>query len=418
MDHALWLLNLASLLIIGAGWLTSVSVFWQVIGRKIPLDALSIGFFCGSLLMTIPAARSLGKVELSLWRGYAWVLKFYLATTLTITTTSIIAVYVLKDATFASRALTIMQALFGERFVAYTAFDMLAIGSLVGVYCIKRLLKGSLGPSHVSLGEVLEASGDARRHAPLTIAPHLRDRIKSWLAAVGAAALYTMPILPSLGPTLLLYARRYRQNSADLQLSVDKRPPTVLLRSFRSDLADDMNAGTTVIAGMALEPRIDRYFSAFGPFVAIGDPRESIARLGAARARRDGEDWRVTVREWMSVAQVIVMIAGATKSVLWELEQCIVGQHVSKLIILFDEPSAWSASQRLDHIRQAFEATIWRAALHELPPASTLRALCFGANGHITSVVSTTAHYTEATHLAAVMAHHIVRAARPSPPIR
>jgi hypothetical protein len=95
---------------------------------------------------------------------------------------------------------------------------------------------------------------------------------------------------------------------------------------------------------MALEPRLARHFGSVGPFVAIGDLRDTIPKLGAVRARRDGEDWRATVVEWMAAEQLIVLVAGATPSVLWELGQFIEHGHVTRLIVLFDIFSVHASS--------------------------------------------------------------------------
>ena len=107
----------------------------------------------------------------------------------------------------------------------------------------------------------------------------------------------------------------------------------------------------------------------------------------------------------MAAAQVIVMVAGATPSVLWELGQCIANDHVAKLIVLFDEPIPWTNDQRMAYVRQAFAGTKWQAGLDAVGPASALRAITFATDGAVVCVTSSTLHYTEATHLAALVAH-------------
>jgi hypothetical protein len=408
IDKQVWLLRFADVLIIGAGWIVSVGVFWQIVSGKLALDPLSGSVLLAALAVTVPAWRSMGKIELARWRAYSVAVRLYLTATIIATAAGIVVAYALRSQELSTSILMQMQTLLGDRAFGYAAFDMLAIGSLIGVYCLSALLAARIGTSGIALRDVLQRfAREAKRMPPRGRLPVV-NRVQSIVASAGAALLYTFPFVPSVGPALLLYARRYAQVAADDLLAIDTRMPVLFLRSFVSDLGDDLYAGQTVLGGMALEPRLARYFGAFGPFVAIGDPRDTIPKLGAVRARRDGEDWRATVVEWMTAAQVIVMVAGATPSVLWELGQCIANDHVAKLIVLFDDPIPWTNDQRLGYVRQAFAGTKWQAGLDAMRPASALRAITFAADGAVVCVTSSTIHYTEATHLAAMVAHDLM----------
>ena len=408
IDKQIWLLHFADVLVIGAGWIVSVGAFWQIVSGKLALDPLSGGVLLAALAVTVPAWRSMGKIELARWQAYSLAVRLYLTATIIATAVGIVVAFGLRSQDLSTSILSLMQTLLGDRTFGYAAFDMLAIGSLIGVYCLTGLLSARFGTSGIALRDVLQRSArEAKRMPPLGRLPVV-NRVRSVVAGAGAALLYTFPILPSIGPALLLYARRYGQVAADDLLAIDKRKPVLFLRSFVSDLGDDLYAGQTVLGGMALEPRLARHFRGFGPFVAIGDPRDTIPKLGAVRARRDGEDWRATVVEWMTAAQLIVLLAGATPSVLWELGQCIANDHVTKLIVLFDDPIPWTNEQRLGYVRRAFAGTKWQLGLDAAEPASSLRAIAFGQDGAVFCVTSSTVHYVEATHLAALIAHDAV----------
>ena len=409
IDKKVWLLRFADVLIIGAGWIVSVGVFWQIVSGKLALDALSVGILLVALAATVPAWRSMGKIELARWAAYSLAVRLYLTATIIATAAGIVIAYVLRSQELSTSILMQMQTLLGDRTFGYAAFDMLAIGSLIGVYCLSALLAARIGTSGIALRDMLQRfAREAKRKPPRLGRLPVVNRVRSVVAGAGAALLYTFPILPSIGPALLLYARRYAQVAADDLLAIDNRKPILFLRSFVSDLGDDLYAGQTVLGGIALEPRLARHFGPFGPFVAIGDPRDTIPKLGAVRARRGGEDWRATVLEWMTAAQVIVLVAGATPSVLWELGQCIAHDHMAKLIVLFDDPIPWTNDQRLGYVRQAFAGTKWQSGLDAVGPASALRAITFAEDGAVVCVTSSTLHYTEATHLAALIAHDVV----------
>ena len=408
IDGQIWMLRFADVLIIGAGWIVSVGVFWQIVSGKLALDALSGGVLLAALGVTAPAWRSMGKIELARWRVYSRAVRLYLAATIIAAVAGIVVAYGLRSQELSTSILSLMKTLLGDRFFGYAAFDMFAIGSLIGAFCLTRLLVARIAGSGIPLQEVLQRLAGGFSRMPSLGRVPVVNRVRGVAASAGAALLYTFPVLPSIGPALLLYARRYSQVAADDLLAVDKRKPVLFLRSFVADLDDDLHAGQAVLGGMALEPRLARHFGSVGPFVAIGDPRDTIPKLGAARARRDGEDWRATVVEWMAAAQLIVLVAGATPSVLWELGQCIARGHVAKLIVLFDEPVPWSNEQRLSYVRQAFTGTKWQAGLDAAGPASALRAITFNNDGTVVCVTSSTAHYTEATHLAALIAHYIL----------
>lgn len=70
-----------------------------------------------------------------------------------------------------------------------------------------------------------------------------------------------------------------------------------------------------------------------GPFIAIGTPDEPLPQLGAACAYFTTETWQSAVTEWVDAAQLIIIVAGPTPWVRWELDTSLERHAWSKLII-------------------------------------------------------------------------------------
>jgi len=87
-----------------------------------------------------------------------------------------------------------------------------------------------------------------------------------------------------LGYFMLIRARRYFQISADSLLSVDKRKPILFLRSFKDDERVKFGGSERAFLDFSLETRLLNHFAGFGPFIAIGSPKDPIPQIGAARA--------------------------------------------------------------------------------------------------------------------------------------
>ena len=59
-----------------------------------------------------------------------------------------------------------------------------------------------------------------------------------------------------------------------------------------------------------------------GPVVAIGRPCDRLPPLGASRVYVVGDDWQTFVGDLIDKAALVLVIAGATSGLKWELEQC------------------------------------------------------------------------------------------------
>lgn len=381
-------------------------VLWRLVQQRVPFSVASIALIVGSLAITVPAWRSIGKIEHGRWVTYARAVRLYLAFTILWMVWGFYVVYIAQSKEISARIMEQLQFFMGDRFMAYAAFDMLGVGALIGVWCLHQLLTARLWQGGLPLSDLLvRFDHDRRKLRSLPRQAVPISSIRSMLFGAAAVLASVLPFLLSAAPVFLLYARRFGQPSADALLAVDHRPPMLLLRSFWEDQADDAGTGELVLVGGVLEPLLARHFSIYGPFVCIGDPRESVPKLGAMRAQRGEQEWQETVREWMKAASTIVMIAGTTEWVLWELSQCVTYKCVGKLILPFNDPYLFGAN-KFARIVATLQGTIWADALTQVTFSKSLRALSFRADGRVLIVTSDTAHYAEGVHLAALIGHY------------
>ncbi len=71
-----------------------------------------------------------------------------------------------------------------------------------------------------------------------------------------------------------------------------------------------------------------------GPMVAIGKPGERLPELGAARLYVDDESWKDTITALMRRAALVVIRAGNTTSLWWEVEQAMSLARPERVVIV------------------------------------------------------------------------------------
>ncbi len=214
-----------------------------------------------------------------------------------------------------------------------------------------------------------------------------------------------------LGFFLLVRARRYFQIDADSLLAVDRRSPILFLRSFDDDEKQQFIGSDKALLDFSLETRLSNHFSRFGPFIAIGSPKETVPQIGAARVLLSDEEWQPRVLGWMRKAALIIMYSGKTHWVNWELRQVIENECATRLILMFPEIKAWRSSKRnkeisarVEQVRQVFKDTPWEEELLELDDFPGLRAMLFRPDGSMVMVTSRS-RSRDSYHLAALIAH-------------
>lgn len=210
---------------------------------------------------------------------------------------------------------------------------------------------------------------------------------------------------------LLVRARRYFQIDAESLLAVDKRPVILFLRSFDDDEKQQFATSQRAVLDFSLETRLSNHFFRFGPFIAVGSPKETVPQIGAARVLLEDDEWQGRVLNWIKEAGLIIMYSGATQWVNWELRQVIDSGRTTKLILMFPEIKEWRPSRRrksietrVEKIRGVFNDTPWNEELMAFTDFKGLRAMLFRPDGAMIMIKSRS-RSRDAYHLAALIAH-------------
>jgi hypothetical protein len=222
--------------------------------------------------------------------------------------------------------------------------------------------------------------------------------------ALGAAVVGT-PLPPQAAVVLGLaglaslgIARRTSAPAASEVLAADARPPVLYLRPFRDDAATfaecprsarellgdwfrartGRGGGRLRTAEEYLESDVEKVI---GPLVALGNPLDFVPPEGAARVYLADETWRDGFRELVERAACVVMTAGVSEQVAWELEHLrAAGQH-GRLFVLTRPTLLEPARSPLRRALRWWIAQMTRPSGRRLEPpcpwsefAATLRA--------------------------------------------
>jgi hypothetical protein len=164
------------------------------------------------------------------------------------------------------------------------------------------------------------------------------------LLVFAAATLLGGTLLLAGGTVLFRRGLATMQPSGDELMASDRRRPVLLLRSFADESMSIAEAPSFVLtwgqmSSLArMEESIADQLRPFGPLIAIGKPGESLPRLGASRNYYSDAQWQAAALELMREALLIVVIAGVSPGLRWELEAIARAGHQSKLLVLMPEP--------------------------------------------------------------------------------
>lgn len=301
---------------------------------------------------------------------------------------------------------------FVQAYLVYIAVPV----AIFAAIALCRVRRCDIAPLGVPLSELMRLAGEdlPEKAIPKCARTH---PTRGWLFA--AAALIVLVIGAALPPVsaltafsvcyLVLRARADFQPEAESLLSVDQRPPILFLRSFSDDQKISWISAVvpSALFDFSLEGRLTGHFAASGPFVAVGSSDHDTPPAGAARAYFTDDKWQRPVEQWMQLARLIILVAGTTRSVSWEVKQAVNLGHASKLIVLFPE-AASNAAGRLDKVIAAFRGTLWERDLQRLDDPTRIRSLTFGPNGEVTAVCGQSANRNEC-HLAVLISEQLLK---------
>lgn len=127
--------------------------------------------------------------------------------------------------------------------------------------------------------------------------------------------------------------------------SQTERAPVLWLRSFECD-AEGISAPSGGLFGHLHHPyeqMISIHFRPFGPVIAVGIPNEPLPKLGAARTYFPDDEWRPDVLSLMSSAAIIVVIAGKSGGLLWEIDSIVRYGYLKKTLFVSLPGDGWNS---------------------------------------------------------------------------
>lgn len=144
-----------------------------------------------------------------------------------------------------------------------------------------------------------------------TSAPNPKQGLVGLILLVTYIVMYKRFIRP-----IIKSFRKIRRYARDPRKAfLDSRRPILLLRSFLSDSEDNLER----IDQRTSEEFLVETLGVVGPVITVGHPgEEGLPVLGATRIYLD-DDWQQNVLELCKVSNVVVIDAGNTEGVIWEM---------------------------------------------------------------------------------------------------
>ncbi len=384
--------------------------------------AVLASFFCAVVAIAYASWRNFGNVSLRR-------LRYYFATAPVLFFLTLAVVYRLQ--THEERVQDSLTIILGLS-------ALIALPSMIAIY-FRRVRFAGLPRGRVRLKAISDPRRDPNQPHHRTYRSAKRRR---WAAAYLAACIiffiaflavivlaaqwgeehatyyqFTTGLLAAISAVFFVMFRRYSQPTADEALQGDRRTPLLYLRSFDDDF-DSRWRPTNIIRFLfsplnlifdySLEDRLARFFRHFGPLVAIGSPKEKMPVLGAARVLLDDAHWQAAVLRWMEAAKAIVVLAGHTEWLVWEILQIRERDLTQKVLFIFPPAGRRNANTRLDTVRRAFAGSRWEAALAGLDRPGSLRALILRGNGGVV-VIRSRSRSRDMIHVATMVAHHLLQ---------
>lgn len=210
-------------------------------------------------------------------------------------------------------------------------------------------------------------------------------------------AIFALPIFG----LMIFFGRRLMQPAAHAKLADAEDLPVLLLRAFADDerqIERKSDLSTILFFGyrnnIRLEEAIAEELWQIGPFYGVGQPGEVLPQLGASKAYFSDDQWQKEVIGWIDSARLIVMIAGRSDWLKWELDRVIDKGAIEKLMILFPPDEDKKDKNRWKRTTQWFSQTPYYPSLKSAN-ADKVRALYFGQKGQARAIVSNTNDQTD-----------------------
>jgi hypothetical protein len=386
-------------------------------------DAAIFGVASAALAFAVHTGwRHVGVIDPRVWKSYVWVFPLL----------AVPVAFIMLQTVMTWIAQHVNPVDNVSSFMSLFAYLQLIAVAIPGFIYVRSLQRTRIAPMGVRLQDLLAdltaRGGESAQHA--TTVPRISVRRGLAFAVAGGLVLLAVIVMPFpekgqqasnamratqqltvLAFFLLVRARRYFQVSADSLLAVDKRPPILFLRSFADDERQQYANSQRALLDFSLETRLANHFHRFGPFIAVGSPKETVPQPGAARVLLADSEWQSRVVDWMKESNLIIMYCGTTQWVNWELRKVVESGRATSLILMFPEIKSRRAAaregeiaSRVEQVRDVFRDTPWNEELREFADFAGLRAMLFCADGSMIMIKSKS-RTREAYHLAALIAH-------------
>jgi len=200
-----------------------------------------------------------------------------------------------------------------------------------------------------------------------------RAILREYGAMIGIPAYVAASLLFLLIAAVIRRGKRMRAPAADTVLATDTRPPVLYLRPFEVD-------GSMLVEQFFMqwsyEEQLARALKKIGPVIAVGSPQDDarMPELGAARMYLRDEAWPQRVDTLIRTASLVVLHAGTSPGLTWELRRVVEWNRPDRLIICL--PIDRSFTPRKQRTAEARYAQ-FRDATRDIFPYS-LPATCDG----------------------------------------
>ena len=143
-----------------------------------------------------------------------------------------------------------------------------------------------------------------------------------------------------IGCIAITIARKRNPKFAIDTINESETKPILFLRSFGDDakklfdgISSQVFSPLASVLGKSTEQRLVKLIGKSGPVVAIGRPNEDLAEFGASRVYVGDANWKDLVTDLMVNSQFVVLQAGATEGLKWELGKILENVSPDKAMI-------------------------------------------------------------------------------------
>ena len=186
---------------------------------------------------------------------------------------------------------------------------------------------------------------------------------------------FTVPSL-AIGAFFYRRGRQYADEAVAKRVISDSRPNLLYLRSFAADVStmDYVNLalglGNVASGWKTDEEQLREVLQPFGDLVAIGKPGETLPTPGAARLYASDAEWKKDATDQMQTARLVVIRAGISGGLLWEVKEVVQLVNPKKLLILILNMMRKDYEAFRKEADQIFNATF--PSVHELKRFGTI----------------------------------------------